>query len=187
MQRHFLVIFMILFSFCLFAQGTELKLYRPFGEVINQAPALIKKRSAGHCLGQSQRIKREDAWRCIVNNQVYDPCFVDPFASHQQVICPQSPWEGFSLQIDLSSPVEPDKNSKLDMSRTYPWALELATGEQCQAIDEGLFFDKMPVRYLCNDQSILVGYLARCKAQWSILRRKQDKVVVTAWVRKAWF
>lgn len=171
---------------CAFAQDTELKLYRPYGEAINQPTVAISEQLQGQCFEQSQRIKRKDAWRCIVVNKIYDPCFVDPYASHRQAICPVSPWGATSIRIVVSSSLNNRQHLALDMSRTYPWALELVTGEKCEAIDNGRVFDKMPVRYLCDNQSVLVGYLARCNNQWSILQ-KTTEGVSTAWVKKAWF
>lgn len=186
MLRAVVVIFAITSSFCLFAQDTELKLYRPFGEVTQQAPIVIKEEKSGQCWQQSQRIKREDAWRCVAEGTVYDPCFVKQFGSHTQAICPQSPWVGNSVQINMSSPVDNSQHAELDMSETFPWAIELTTGEKCQAVDSGETFDGLAVRYRCDSQTVLLGHVQRCKAEWRILQRTA-KGISTALVAKAWF
>lgn len=183
MLRGVLVIFAIFISFCSFAEDTELKLYRPFGD---DTSVVIKERVAGQCIQQSQRIKREDAWRCLAEGKVYDPCFVKTYGSHQEAVCPQSPWVGDSVQINLSSPIDNSQHIVLDMSEAFPWAVELSTGEKCQAVDEGEVYDGLQVHYQCNSQTVLIGKVQRCEAKWSVLQRT-PKGVTTALVTKAWF
>lgn len=183
MLRAVILIFTIIMSFCLFAEDTELKLYRPFGD---EVPLIIKQKIAGQCWQQSQRIKREDAWRCVAEGKVYDPCFVKLYGSRNEALCPQSPWVADSVQINLSTPVDNSQHVTLDMSEAYPWAVELTTGEKCQAVDEGESFDGLQVHYQCNSQTVLIGRVQRCEAKWSILQRT-TKGVSTALVAKAWF
>lgn len=64
------------FSFLASASDTVLKLYRPFGDVFEQAPPVVKKIMSGQCYEQSHIIIREDAWRCQAGDQLFDPCFV---------------------------------------------------------------------------------------------------------------
>ncbi|KTD06877.1 hypothetical protein [Legionella jamestowniensis] len=173
-------------SYAAFAQDTELKLYRPFGEAVQQAPVVIKEEVTGQCFQQSQRIKREDAWRCIAAGKVYDPCFVKPYGSHREAVCPQSPWEGESVKISLSSAVDNSQHAPLNMAETYPWAIELITGEKCQAVDGGGIYDNLPIHYQCDTKAILLGRLQRCRTEWSILQRTPSGVS-TALVAKAWF
>ncbi|KTC81501.1 hypothetical protein [Legionella brunensis] len=186
MLRAMTVAFMLISSFKLLAYDTELKLYRPFGEATQQAPIVINEVVSGQCWQQSQRIKREDAWRCMAAGKIYDPCFVKQFGSHKEAICPQSPWIGTSVKIDLSTAVDNSQNTELDMSEAYPWALELSTGEKCQAIDAGGTYDGLPIHYQCDSQTVLLGHVQRCKAEWSILQRTSAGVS-TALVAKAWF
>lgn len=186
MLRASTLIFTLLGSLSLFAHETQLKLYRPFGEADQQAPIIVQKEVAGQCWQQSQRIKREDAWRCMVGEVIYDPCFVKPFGSHKEAICPQSPWIGASVKINLLSALDNSQHAELDMSEAYPWAIELTTGEKCQAVDEGGVYDGLAIRYHCDSQTILLGHVQRCKAEWSILQ-KTPAGVSTALVAKAWF
>ncbi|ASQ46497.1 hypothetical protein [Legionella clemsonensis] len=169
-----------------FAQDTELKLYRPFGEVVQQAPVVIKEEVTGQCFQQSQRIKREDAWRCIAAGKVYDPCFIKPYGSHTEAVCPPSPWEGRSVKINLSSAVDNSQHTPLDMAETYPWGIELITGEKCQAVDGGGIYDNLPIHYQCDSDTVLLGHLQRCKTAWSILQRT-PKGISTVLVARAWF
>ncbi|KTD23538.1 Uncharacterised protein [Legionella lansingensis] len=186
MLRLVIAVFAVVVSFNLWANDTELKLYRPFGETTQQAPVVIQKEVAGQCWQQSQLLKREDAWRCTAEGKTHDPCFVRKFGSNKEAICPQSPWTGDSIKINLISAVDNNQNVELNMAEAYPWAMELTTGEKCQAIDEGGTYDGLPIHYQCDSQTVLLGQLQRCKTEWSILQ-KNPRGVSTVMVARAWF
>ncbi|WP_028387576.1 hypothetical protein [Legionella fairfieldensis] len=177
------LIFAIIMSFYSYAEDTELKLYRPFSD---ETPVIIKEEKSGQCWQQSHRIKREDAWRCVVETRIYDPCFVKQYGSQKKALCPQSPWTSEGIVINLPAPVDNSRHIALDMSKTYPWAIELTTGEKCEAVDEGESQYGLQIRYHCNNQTMLVGHVQRCEAKWRILQRS-DKGIATAEVARAWF
>ncbi|MDI1352900.1 MAG: hypothetical protein PSV35_09095, partial [bacterium] len=104
----------------------------------------------------------------------------------KQAICPQSPWHADSVQISVNTPFNNEKHTLLDMSRGFPWAIELANGDRCQAVDTNEVYDSMPIRYRCMNQNLVIGYLQRCKPVWSMLE-KTAVGVVTADITKAWF
>lgn len=168
------------------ASDTILKLYRPFGEVFDQAPPIVKKKLSGQCYEQSRVIIREDAWRCQAEGQLFDPCFVKAGGKKLEVVCPQSPWVGDSIQINVTVPLDNENHKTLDMSRAFPWAIELVNGEYCLAINSNEQYDSMPVRYRCNNQNVLIGHLQRCKTVWSMLE-KTPQGVKTVELHRAWF
>lgn len=168
------------------AHDTVLKLYRPYGDATEQAIPIVKSSLYGECFAQSQLIVREDAWRCISGENTYDPCFVKPGPDRTEALCPESPWVGDSVQIRVKSPLNNEQNKTLDMSLSYPWAIELANGEHCQAIQSGMMYDQMPVRYKCAHMNYLLGHLQRCATQWSMLE-KTPQGVITVVLDKAWF
>lgn len=181
------LLFLIYFcSFLANAGDTVLKLYRPYGEVRDQAPLTIKTKLVGQCTVPSRLITREDAWRCQAEGKVYDPCFVKLGVKNTEVICPQSPWVGDSVHISVNTPLVNQQQQSLDMSTTFPWAVELMNGERCQAVDEGTTFDQMPIRYRCSQNNVLIGYLQRCRAEWSMLEKTADGVKTVSFSR-AWF
>lgn len=187
MRAVVVMILMIFLPFCAKAEDTALKLFRPYveeGRTIVKVSTIIKQ---AFCSGQSQRIKREDAWRCMANGQVYDPCFVRKFSDNREALCVASPWAADGIMLQVSTPLDNSHHVSLDLSTAYPWAVELATGEHCEAIDKGEQFDGLPVRYRCDNQAILMGHLQRCKAPWSILQRHSQGTVETAEVKTAWF
>jgi len=185
MQR-VLVIMLFFYPFLATAGDTVLKLYRPYGEVIEQASLSVKTKLSGQCFAQSQLILREDAWRCQVEGKIYDPCFVQAGSKNTQALCPQSPWVGESVQIEVVAPLDNHEHRTLDMASAFPWAVELVNGEHCQAVEADKLYDGMPIRYRCSGQNVLIGYLQRCKAVWSMLE-KTPKGVSSVDFSKAWF
>ncbi|MGM9453790.1 hypothetical protein ACTAZI_10680 [Legionella bozemanae] len=186
MLRIVLCISLFFGSFMAAANDTILKLYRPYGDATEQVTPQVKKILKGECYSQSQLIVREDAWRCSAHGKTYDPCFVKSGPNRTEALCPQSPWIGDSVQINVKQPLNNELNETLDMSRAYPWGVELTTGERCKAIHSGKTYDQMPIRYKCNNKNYLVGHLQRCKTVWSILE-KTPQGVVTVELSKAWF
>jgi hypothetical protein len=182
------VLFALLFCCSTLAQAedTVLKLYRPYGEATGQVMPIVKHTLAGHCLSQSRIIVREDAWRCEAGGRTFDPCFVKAGTNRKEALCPQSPWVGDSVQINVSLPLDNAQNETLDMSRTYPWGIELSNGERCLAVYSTEVYEEMPIRYRCTNENLLLGYLQRCKTTWSMLE-KTPQGVVTSELKKAWF
>lgn len=187
MIRQVIMIFLLIGSFSLHANETDLKFYRPYGGSDDQSSVVIKETLQGNCWQQSKRIKREDAWRCVAGTKTYDPCFIKQYSTHKEAICTQSPWSSESVQINLPESVDSSHHTPLDVSQAYPWAIELTSGEKCQVVDAGKVHEGLPIRYQCDNQNVLFGHLQRCKATWTILERKGDGKVETVAVSKAWF
>jgi putative hemolysin len=80
----------------------------------------------GNCWTGSQMVWREDAWRCMVGNGIYDPCF----SSGEDVICganPTIPTDSFLLLL-----TEPLPAPELPQDTTgHAWQAELADGAIC--------------------------------------------------------
>ncbi|MFA6303356.1 MAG: hypothetical protein WC627_09535 [Legionella sp.] len=186
MMQRVLLVLLTSCSFYSFAADTVLKLYRPFGEAVEQVSPMVVKTIAGQCISQSTLILREDAWRCQAEGKMYDPCFVKTIGANTDVICPQSPWVGDSVRIQVANQINNDHNTSLDMSTAYPWAIELSTGEKCQAIESSQFVEGMPVRYRCSNSNYLFGHLQRCESQWSMLEKTHNGVETVA-LSKVWF
>jgi hypothetical protein len=184
MKQRVLLIGLFFYSFLVAADDTVLKLYRPFaGE---QGIVADKKLMKGRCDAQSKLIIRDDAWRCQVEDKVFDPCFAKAGPKPMEVSCPLSPWTNEGVQISLSTPLNNEEHLPLDMSRTFPWAIELVNGEHCHAVEPGELYDSMPVRYRCTGESALVGTIQRCNPAWSMLE-KTSNGVITMDLKQAWF
>lgn len=96
-------------------------------EVIDYAPAEIPTETqAGSCFTNAIGLGREDAYRCMVENQIYDPCFV--VDDEPTVICGANPATGETgFVLELTEPLpEPDTGNL-----SQPWLIELADGTIC--------------------------------------------------------
>jgi len=111
----------------------------------------------GSCWSTSDVLNRVDAWRCIADNSIYDPCFSIP-GNSQAVICDTSPLSdstGFKLNLTESLPargtVSPVKSA---------WAFELADGTNCIFMGGATAaFEGKRINYSCSDGWVILGEL----------------------------
>ena len=105
----------------------------------------------GNCWTDSIAVNRSGAWRCMLGNRIYDPCF-EATGQTNQVICGANPVkhkDGFSLILTKPLPSRPQ-----DKAPPQPWLLELADGSLCEAATGTMaVIDGEPVRYPCNSPS----------------------------------
>jgi hypothetical protein len=81
----------------------------------------------GKCWTNSLAVWREDAWRCMVGNAIYDPCF----SSGESVICGASPVTStVSFLLTLTEPL-PAPDVPQDTAG-HAWLVELADGTVCE-------------------------------------------------------
>ncbi len=186
MLREVVGFFVILCSMSVFAMDTDLRFYRPLTDTTKQVPVMIVAKKTGECGQQSHLIKREDAWRCVAEGKVYDPCFVQPFGSYVEAVCLESPWSNQAVQITVGAPLDNKQHETLDMSRTFPWALELSHGEKCQAIESSEQYDGLPVHYHCEGNTELIGHVQRCNSMWKMLQHAPSGVEAVP-IERAWF
>lgn len=187
MNRWVMAIVVAVLSGFSFASETDVRLYRPFSESEGQATVQVAQKLKGWCWQQSKVDKRLDAFRCAIKDKVFDPCFVKIYGDKKQAVCPTSPWNGQAVLIELDNSLQMSQEDELDMSRHYPWGIELTDGSHCQAIiDEQPLFDNMPVRYQCNGNGVLLGHLQRCKGMWQMLH-KDSSGVSTIDIKRVWF
>lgn len=178
--KYFLML--IVFYSSTYAHETSLHYYRPY----NKPQQLnISKKSQGHCPRHSYLIKRDDAWNCVVKDKLLDPCF-SVGVSPKKVFCAQFPWSFEGVEIDLIEPLIIDNNFTLDMSKVYPWAIGLRDNLRCLKINSLQKHDNLNIRYLCSDNSVLIGNLQRCDPHWKVLHY-HNKIITLKAVKDAWF
>ena len=102
----------------------------------------------GSCLSRSIAApSRHDAFRCTVDNEIHDPCFIVP-PNHNQLVCGADPAlkkDGFLLRLIKPLP----KNSRPAHKRE-PWILKLADGSICETMTGTLpAVNGQPARWSC--------------------------------------
>ena len=151
----------------------------------------------------SAALARPDAWDCIGDtNQIYDPCFENPFAlvdDPRELACITSPFTTEVVLFTLSDPLVRDKETEavdgngpdtaMDLTDPWvlPWALELANGERCTLLPGTVdVFAGLPVHYGCSSGGIL-GEPDRGQPVWTVSYLADGDVATTlADVAVAW-
>jgi hypothetical protein len=134
-------------------------------------PAIAVHRAAGSCFTAAVTSVRSDAWRCLVGNDLYDPCFSSA-AAPGVVICPNAnPATG--TEIRLTSPLPTAEAGHGSPSpRSRPWTLELFDGAHCSRVSGATsVVHGVPLDYFCagNTRSGLWGDPRRRTEPWTIL------------------
>jgi len=123
-------------------RATRVTTYVP---VVPSAP----KRS-GSCWTRSIAApSRADAWRCMLGNEIYDPCFSPKTPG--VVVCdvePLSGGRGFAVRLTKPLPThEPLFTARLAL----PWIVQLANGEVCVPLTgTHELFGKESIGYECS-------------------------------------
>ena len=112
---------------------------------------------SGSCWSSSAVLDREDAWRCMAGDDIYDPCF-SMEGDGQAVICDTNPLDeskGFKLNLTASLPphgtIAPEKSA---------WVFELPDGTDCSFMGGATAaFDGQRVNYSCSDGWFILGEL----------------------------
>lgn len=105
---------------------TQATVFRAF--TATGAPTIGVRSKSGYCWTGSLTTTRRDAWRCLVGNYIYDPCFSSASA-HGVVVCPGLQMNsGVEIWLTRGLP-RPYANHGTPSVRQRPWNIELATGK----------------------------------------------------------
>jgi hypothetical protein len=153
------------------------------------APGIHVVESArGSCSGGSHVDPRSDAWHCLTQGQVEDPCFA---AAAAFVICPfGTPDSHDALKLNLGSPLPAGKaNPPVDPTRHDPWAVLTANGAYCyRATGTPTHIGGKTITYQCAGAALLSGRPNRTQTVWTIAllptatsTRSRTVAIATAW------
>jgi hypothetical protein len=142
---------------------------------------------------------RPDAWDCLGDdNQVYDPCFENPFAplaeageALGEVACVTSPFVDEVVLLTLTAPLDREKEMTPGNdaeSWNLPWGLELAGGERCLLLaDIDVVLAGEAVHYDCANGGTILGDVDRSQPLWTVIYLADGATVTTlADVAVAW-
>jgi hypothetical protein len=133
---------------------------------------------------------RPDAWDCLGDdNQVYDPCFENPFAATSsadapgEVACMTSPFVDEVVLLTLDAPLDREKEVAPDAdaeSWNLPWGLELAGGERCLLLANiEVVLAGEAVHYECADGGTILGGVDRRQPLWTVIYLADGETVTT--------
>jgi hypothetical protein len=132
----------------------------PPTQVIQYVPAVPSgAEQQGRCWTSSLAVARDDAWRCMVGNEIFDPCFA--VSSAQTIVCDADPATnkpGFVLKLTEPLPA-PDVPAQVKQSY-QGWLVQLSDGTICSyATGATTGVNGERVNYLCSDKWGLLGDL----------------------------
>jgi hypothetical protein len=90
----------------------------------------VAAHATGHCWTASIVVPVANAYRCLVGNEIADPCFAPHHPAHPATVaCVSAPWSAARV-VALSDPL-PKTTSRVHAAN--PWAVQLANGARCVA------------------------------------------------------
>jgi hypothetical protein len=129
-------------------------------EVIQYTPVVPSgEAQAGRCWTGSLAVARDNAWRCMVGNQIYDPCFA--VGGNSAIVCGADPITnkpGFVVNLTEPLPA-PDVPAQAKENYTG-WLVQLADGTVCNfATGATTGVNGERLNYLCSNKTGLLGDL----------------------------
>ena len=150
----------------------------------------VAERSRGSCWTGSIGSARPDAWRCMVANEIHDPCFA-PAMNATTVYCPIARSRKALLAIALTKPLPLEQgNHGTPSASGTPTSLTLAGGVTCSFITGATgVVGGMRINYGCSDGRMLLGEVDRSSPRWRIyaMRRAASSDVTLVDVESATF
>lgn len=105
-------------------------------KIIKFVPPIPSEKREGSCWTNSTIIRRSDAWRCMIGNEIFDPCYTA--RDKTTIVCGSKPDiekpAGFVLKLTQPLP-EPDKVVGPSSSASM---IELDDGTICDSISGAL-------------------------------------------------
>jgi hypothetical protein len=109
--------------------GTQVITYAPWTASGGLASGIsATSTQSGSCFASSSATNAPDAFRCLVGNLLYDPCFADASSGSGEVLCPDSENPDSVILIKLTSALPAPNSTPASL---VPWLLVLANGQHC--------------------------------------------------------
>ena len=143
------------------------KLATPTNIIVFKTPDVLPiSKESGSCWANSIAAPfRQDAWRCMTGNPIYDPCFETK--QKGLVFCPTGPLKSEAILISLTK-VLPKASVPQNLADNWAWFVKLKDGTYCSPFTGTRpFFSKDQVAfYGCNStdknqQIMLLGDLIK--------------------------
>jgi hypothetical protein len=146
----------------------------------------VTTKEGGSCTSDSLAAPdRPDVWDCIgENNQIYDPCFEDPYAAPDEpaeLACMATPFTIEVVLLTLDEPLQREKEAPAAQGPyaawDLPWGLKLANGDRCLLLqsDETVLAGET-VYYDCGAEGTILGAVDRSRPVWVVNHLAKDAV-----------
>ena len=149
-------------------------------------------------------IGRPDAWGCVAEGGVLDPCFENAFVALDEaaeLVCLDGPWSTDVVMLTVTAPLSREKEAPDDAMAgaedtaeeliepwDLPWALELANGDRCSLLrGTSIVLAGQVVHYGCEQGGMILGETDRSQPVWAVSYLAEGDVatnlveVLSAW------
>ena len=149
--RNLLVfLFIVLASSFAYAAGAQSTPVKETEVTVFQPAVPGGSSRSGECWTDSIAVSRAGAWRCMVGNEIYDPCFSNAGLTGA-VICDANPARGSAGFILKLTKALPGPSSK-GLAYQRPWLVKLADGATCEIETSTIaLVAGLEVPYGCSD------------------------------------
>jgi hypothetical protein len=178
---------------------TDTRYVIPYGPDGLNAGLTVRETLTGMCSDDSIVVSdRADAFQCLGDgNQIYDPCFENPFAPSDKpgdVACIPDPLSSEVVLLTVKDPLPREKEAPAGLRQDpfapwdLPWALELANGDRCTLLGGTLYqLAGQVVYYGCEQHGAVLGVVDHGRPLWTVNYLADGDVasrlveVTTAW------
>jgi hypothetical protein len=113
-------------------QATTATIYHAWTTAGTLTNVRVMKTLSGTCWTQSLVTSRGDAFRCIIGNDIFDPCFTPRTSHPPSLACPESPFLNRVVLLRLKKPLpSPNSTTQWLQPHNQPWGLRLMNGDRC--------------------------------------------------------
>jgi hypothetical protein len=110
------------------SRPTQLVHYRVFATTGKVVGIHVGRTLRGSCFSGSIGLPRPDAWRCMVGNEILDPCLESPRGTAAPLVCVNGK-QGVALRLTKPLPLRMRNQPE---NLFFAWRLVLANGEVCE-------------------------------------------------------
>ncbi len=168
---------------------TAIKIFSPFDGTRLAKNLIVGSTVSGSCWTGSIASGQSDAWRCMVGNNISDPCYAGKLSNDHVAIC-GGPFSSRVMVIKLTAPLSSTDANPPSGTRGDPSALELGDGARCEMITGATnAINGMRLNYGCSgDKESVYGDPDRSSSLWKVhvLSTGGSKMKLVN-VRVAWF
>jgi hypothetical protein len=159
---------------------TDTRYVVPYGPDGLNAGLSVRETLPGICTDDSIVVSdRADAFECLGDgDQIYDPCFENPFAPSDDpgdVACVTDPFSSEVVLLTVDSPLPREKEAPPGQGQDpfapwdLPWALDLANGDRCTLLRGTLYqLGGQVVYYSCEQNGAILGVVDHDQQVWTV-------------------
>jgi hypothetical protein len=159
---------------------TDTRYVIPYGPDGLNAGLSVRETLPGICTDDSIVVSdRADAFECLGDgDQIYDPCFENPFAPSDDpgdVACVPDPFSSEVVLLTVDSPLPREKEAPPGQGQDpfapwdLPWALDLANGDRCTLLRGTLYqLGGQVVYYSCEQNGAILGVVDHDQPVWTV-------------------